>query len=245
MSAPGALSRLPVGPGARRVRPASTDAHVSLVMPAVGIVGVAALGLACLVAASGFRGTTGEIYSPFNHFISELGEGGVSSLAVVFDVGVMLGGLSFAIFILGVARTRGGVLGAIVGLTGLGAGVGGALVGVFPMNELGTHVLAALAFFALSPVSVGLASIAILRRPEPRLPRVAGIVGIASAIVFVAFLLVAFSPLGTDATLARPSDRPALWHLPILEWAALASLVAWVLVAGLAWLRDGSEDERR
>jgi hypothetical membrane protein len=210
-------------------------------VPSVGIVGVVALALACLVTAFAYRGAAGEPYSPLSHFISELGEGGVSSLATIFDVGVILGGLGFAVFILGVARAKGGLLGAVIGLTGLGAGLGGALVGVFPMNERGTHVLVALTFFALSAVSVGLASVAILRRPEPRLPRIAGSVGVATALVFVAFLVDAFSPLGMDTALARPSDRPAVWHLPILEWAALIALVAWVLVAGLAWLRDGSE----
>src|SRR3989304_4746513 len=49
--------------------------------------------LGSLTAAAAYRGRQGETYSLLNHFISELGEAGVSRLAWVFNLGLILCGL--------------------------------------------------------------------------------------------------------------------------------------------------------
>ena len=62
-----------------------------------GISGIAAAGViivAIVVSAVAYRGVYDELYSPFNHTISELGEVGVSRLQMVFNVGVVAGALS-------------------------------------------------------------------------------------------------------------------------------------------------------
>jgi hypothetical membrane protein len=66
--------------------------------PLVGMLGSAIFLLASVVAAFTYRGTLGESYSPLNHWVSELGEIGVSGLATIFNVGLILGGLALAVF---------------------------------------------------------------------------------------------------------------------------------------------------
>ena len=55
-------------------------------------------------------GTQHEPFSPLNHWISELGEVGVSRLAAVFNVGLVVGGICYALFMLAFAATRRGLL---------------------------------------------------------------------------------------------------------------------------------------
>ena len=57
--------------------------------------------LGALLSAVAYRGAVGEPYSPFNHFISELGQVGVSRLAAVFNAGLIVGGLLLIPFMLG------------------------------------------------------------------------------------------------------------------------------------------------
>ena len=51
-----------------------------------------------VVTALAYTGSKGQPYSPLNHWVSELGEVGVSELASVFNVGLIIGGLCFAVF---------------------------------------------------------------------------------------------------------------------------------------------------
>ena len=58
-----------------------------------GFLGCALIILGMTASAIAYRGRQGERYSPFNHFISELGERGTARLAAVFNGGVIAGGL--------------------------------------------------------------------------------------------------------------------------------------------------------
>ena len=51
-----------------------------------GIVAFAAIAASCLVAAVAYTGARGEAYSPLSHWISELGEPGVSRFAAVMSI---------------------------------------------------------------------------------------------------------------------------------------------------------------
>ncbi|MFN2215452.1 MAG: DUF998 domain-containing protein, partial [Anaerolineales bacterium] len=56
-----------------------------------------------LLTAVVYSGKIGEHYSLLNHFISELGEVGVSQWAIVFNVSLVIGGLCITAFMLGTA----------------------------------------------------------------------------------------------------------------------------------------------
>jgi hypothetical membrane protein len=205
-----------------------------------GIVGASVIGVSSFAAAAVYRSADGEPYSPLNHFVSELGELGQSALAGVFNLGLIVGGVCFAVFMSGLAASRPGWLRLLAGGVGVVAGFGGALVGVFPMNHLAQHSLAAMTFFNLGWIAVGLASLDFVVTRDPRFPRWLALVGLVTVAAFIGFL----RELGTNTTasgrLASPEVRPEVWALTTLEWLTIACIVGWVLLVGASWLRAGS-----
>jgi hypothetical membrane protein len=205
-----------------------------------GLVGVAAITGSSVVAALAYSGTSGEPFSPLNHWVSELGEVGVSELAWVFNVGLMVGGTCFVVFMLGLAATRTGWLRFGYGLIGAVTGVAGSLVGVFPMNVIGAHQLAAFAFFNLGWIAVGIASVDFVRRPEARFPRWLAVLGVLTVAAFIAFMQsLRTDPSFGEDVLAAPIDRPGIWMVTALEWAVIIGILAWTLAASVTWLRAG------
>jgi hypothetical membrane protein len=203
-----------------------------------GLVGGAILTLGSVVTALRYTGTEGEPYSTFSHWVSELGERGVSTLAPVFNLGLVIGGLLFAVFMVGLAVTGTGRLRYVYGVLGVAAGVAGTGVGIFPMNELDKHALVALTFFNLGWIVVGLASIDFVRHPDPRFPRWLAAIGAATVVAFVGFLVsLQTEGLLAGDGLAAPDERRAFWIVPTLEWALIIGIVAWVFLTAFAWRR--------
>lgn len=198
--------------------------------PVAGLVGSLAITGASVMSALAYTGTEGEAYSPLNHWVSELGELDVSSLAAVFNVGLMIGGACLAIFMLGLAASRSGRLRFLYGPIGAMSGIAGIFVGVAPMNYVGAHTIAAQTFFNLGWIAVGLASIDFLRHPEVRFPRWLSALGGLTVMAFVSFLILYYQP---DTTTGHPPFRLVV----TLEWLVLAGIVAWVFVASWRWLR--------
>ena len=191
-------------------------------------------------AWAGYVGTAGEPYSPLNHWISELGQLGVSARASVFNLALVAGGMEFVMFMVGLAQTSPSRLRWVIGPVGAIAGIGGAFVGIFPMNHPTEHVVAASTFFNLGWIAVGLASITFVRFPDARFPRWLALMGAANVVAFVAFLVsLRVDEYSRDRMAATGpiADRPDVWIAPILEWAVLVGIMAWTLMAGLAWRR--------
>ncbi len=203
---------------------------------AVGTVGVVVFLAASLATAIGYSGQAGEAYSPLNHWVSELGQLGVSAFAPVFNAGVIIGGVCLVVFMIGLAASRPGWSRFVYGAAGAVAGIGGALVGAFPMNNSGPHGLAALTFFDASWIAVGLASLDFVLHPDMRFPPWLAGVGVLTVVAFPA-LLASLTPLLGGTGLTAPSVRPAVWRAPLMEWLVLAGILAWVLTASLTWYR--------
>ena len=197
-----------------------------------GLIGSSVIAIGSVVTALAYTGSKGQSYSPLNHFVSELGQLSVSRLAVVFNTSLIVGGVCFVVFILGLAAAGQGWLRYVYGLVGVIAGIGGALVGVFPMDYLGIHSLAALTFFLLGLVTVLLASIDFVRRPDPRLPRWLSVVGAVTVAAFAIFLAILF---GGDNDLAHPEERVAVWSLTIFEWLLIVGILLWVFLTAWTW----------
>jgi hypothetical membrane protein len=205
-----------------------------------GIVSFWTVVLGAVVAWLGYAGTSGEAYSPLNHWISELGQEGVSARAPVFNVALVVAGIGFLVFMAGMALTSPSRLRWAFGPIGAIAGIGGAFVGLYPMNHPTEHVLAASTFFNLGWIAVALASITFLRFPDERFPRWLVGVGAAAVVAFVAFLASLRIDEYSRARMAATGPiegRPDVWIAPILEWSVLAGIMAWTLLAGLTWRR--------
>jgi len=208
--------------------------------PLLGLVGTLVIAIASFVTAVAYTGSANEPYSPLNHWISELGRVGVSELSLVFNIGLIVGGVCFAIFMVGLRAARGGVFAWIYGTIGAVAGAAGSFVGIFPMNDLERHGLAALMFFNLGWIAVALASIDFVRRPDPRFPRSLAVIGAITAGCFIAFLAIVF-PLATGEGLGAPAVRHTVWLVAVLEWAALIGILAWVFATGWTWWRSAND----
>jgi hypothetical membrane protein len=163
---------------------------------------------------------------------------GVSSLAVIFNSGLIVGGICFATFMLGLGSVRGGVGGATYAGLGAIAGLAGALVGVFPMNQLATHSLVAFTFFNVSWIAIALASVDFLVRPDPRFPTSRAVVGFAAVAAFVGFIWAyAVNTSGGGSGLEPSGVRPTVDVVTVFEWAAIVGVVAWTSAVALGWER--------
>ena len=106
-----------------------------------GLAGASIVGVSALATAFAYRGSKGQPYSPLSHWVSELGEEGVSELAPVFNAGVVVGGACLSVLMLSLAGVRGGPLVRAYGPLGGVAGLAGSLVGFFPMNRILLHAI--------------------------------------------------------------------------------------------------------
>lgn len=200
------------------------------------------IGLSLIVSgivysALNYRGQHGEKYSILNHFISELGEVGVTPAAWAFNIGLTLGGLVTLPYIIGIGIKFGSLLGWLGMIAGLVATSGVIAVGLFPMNNMDPHIKAAMTYFRSSLVMVFLFGLAILFQP-PRhriVPSIANLLSLLAFIIYATFLLMMRprKPSNTqiEANFLDPTDRqkrPRLWLFPIMEWGVFFATLLWL-----------------
>ena len=193
--------------------------------------------IGALIAAVAYRGKEDERYSPLNHFISELGEVGVSRLAWAFNVGLIMTGLCLIPATISLGLMIGSVLSRIALVVGVLSATSLALVGVFPMNHSKAHGLAAMTYFRMGLVMVILFSLAIAFQQDKAPPlspwfALAGLPPILSFGIFL--LLVGKAAKETDEPLAKEdAPRPKVWTLAVVEWSIFLTMILWFVV--IAW----------
>jgi hypothetical membrane protein len=206
---------------------------------AVGLVGLASIAvmvLGALAAAMAYSGHSGEAYSPLNHFVSELGEVPTSRLAWVFNTAIVANAIGLTLCLVLLSRRLSGPFRPAIITAGLIAGSAGALVGVFPMNVHAVHRPIAFAYFLTCWIVVAIFSAWLLvarRQGFPRLLLVPGAIQIAASIAFV----VAYSAYRPADPNAPILDRPDVWGVTWLEWAALLTMLAWFACVSLVLVR--------
>lgn len=194
-----------------------------------GLIGPLVIALGSLITALAYTGVEGQAYHPLNHFVSELGEIGVSNLAPVFNSSLILGGIFNAIFMGYLALGFQGLFRWILAGLGLAAAICGGLVGVFPMNALKAHLFFALSFFNLGQlVALAYSVIFLISKTHPRWLAIPGLVNTAAFIAFNNFPSqfeegVNFQQ-GMEGLL---SNRPDFIPLALMEWVVVLGILIW------------------
>src|SRR4051812_37105011 len=203
----------------------------------LGWIGVAAFAIGSIAAALAYHGTTGEPYSPLNHYVSELGARETGGLNVLFNAGIVIGAMCLLVFLVEVGRLIGTVRGTAISVLGVLAGIAGAGVGVLPIDERAVHVLVASVFFVSLAGSVSLAT---LWMGGPRLPRTrpATLLGVITALASAGyFVIYSVEGPGPGGASDPNAPRPAFALDTTVEWIALIGIMAWVTVVALSMWR--------
>ncbi len=200
-----------------------------------GFAGTGLVILAVFFPSVVYRGKSRERYSLLNHFISELGEVGVSQAAWVFNAGLILGGLVLLPTIVGMGMKLNSLLGWLGSVAGVIAVLGVVAVGIFPMNNLKIHAIAAMTYFRSGLLMVALIGLAIVFQPEgePIVPRAANLLSLMAFIAYAAFLMlpILHKKQQRPSELLDPQEipeRPRIWALPALEWVVFFATIAWM-----------------
>lgn len=208
--------------------------------PILGWAGSLVILVSSFIAALAYRGKQGECFTISTHFVSELGEVGVSRLAWLFNGGLIVGSFIFLWMMPGVGLSLDNIWGYLGSAVGMIAAVGCLFVGVFPMNNIKPHIKAAMTYFRAGLATVLLFSIAILVQPAdarviPLYSLVIGILAFASYFSFLIHLGKATrqkdsSVLDTSSI----SNRPRFWWMPFLEWMVVIFTILWFLIISAA-----------
>jgi hypothetical membrane protein len=210
------------------------------VHPTLGLMGSAVVLVCILVAMSVYRGKNGERYSIWRHFVSELGELGVSKFAWVFNAGMINGGFLFFLMMPGVGLSLNSLWGYLATISGMIAAIGCLFVGVFPMNNIKPHIRAAMTYFRAGLATVILFSIAILvQDPDERIiPLYALFVSGIGIISYASFLFNLGKSLKQREANALDTstiqERPRFWLMPLLEWMVVIFTILWFLIISIA-----------
>jgi uncharacterized membrane protein YciS (DUF1049 family) len=205
-----------------------------------GFLGAAIITLGALITAFPYVGGQGQNYSPFNHFVSELGHTQESELASLFNIALIVGGLLYGVFMIGVGLRFTGIMRYVIAIGGMLAGIAGALVGVFPMDvDLATHGQVALAFFEGSLVLLILFSLYVAFGRQTAYPRWLALVALPMIISNAIFVYIVLNG-GEDALAAPTTGRADFWLTTVAEWGVIIFLLMWVTVIAI-W-RAAHED---
>ncbi len=200
-----------------------------------GLIGAGLIAAGVLISAIAYRGSAGESYSILNHFISELGDVGVSKLAIVFNSFLIAGAFCLTVFLIGLSGLVRGRVMYLFLIAGLITGVSGALVGVFPMNHLKPHLVVAMLFFESAMVTIIMFSIWLIMTRHKIVPGWLSLVGLIPAACLFGFIFLRKPISDNVPTLAIPENfvRPHFWSTAALEWSVLISVLIWITVVAI------------
>lgn len=191
-----------------------------------------------MIAGFAYRGKDGEAYSPLNHFISELGEVGVSRFAWVFNLSLITAGVS----LIGASTSLGLILPGLLAKIGMVCGIicsiALAFVGVFPMNKMEPHRFAAKFYFRTGLSMMILFSLAIAIQPADLsvLPKTYSLAGLPAICSFASFLFLIRKPTEErDDNLISTKDivRQKVWTASVVEWSIFLTSVIWFVVIAI------------
>jgi len=198
-----------------------------------GLIGPIVFGVSMLVAGLGYEGIDGQRYKIMNHFVSELGELGVSDLAWVFNAGLLVEGIATTFFVVVLAFQLRSWLRYPLGILGVITTVNAGLVGIYPMNYLGRHIVVAMNFFNLGMLISFLYSLVFLFDNRHSFPKWLAIPGLVNAGLFTWFLNFPSNESSIEfqeGMVGLVRNRPDFLPMALLEWAIVLGICLWLLV---------------
>jgi len=208
-----------------------------IVFRVTGLIGVFFGLLGVILPGVVYCGRQGEKYSFLNHYISELGERGVSRWAWIFNLCILFCGLAVMLATISLGLALPGFWAKLGLLFGVVTGIGLMMVGIFPMDDIKPHTTAAVTFFRGGLLMVLAFSLAILfqQSAPAKVAPLLGLVGLLPVLAFGYFLGLMWDyrdnetqPLSTENL-----QRPKVFKTAVAEWAVYFSIVSWVLVLSL------------
>ena len=191
-----------------------------------------------LIAGTAYRGKQGERYSPLNHFISELGERGVSKRAWVFNWGLILCGILLIPATVNLGLTLPSLWAKLAIVFAVITALSLSMVGVFSMDRLKPHGIAAVTFFRAGLLMVFFFSLGFAFQPADYqvFPRWLALAGLPAIVAFATFLVLMGKASKTKDEPLEPEkwSRPQVWRMAISEWAIFVTIVFWFLVSAVA-----------
>ncbi len=202
-----------------------------------GLLGSGFILFGSLITGIFYVGRSNESYSLLNHYVSELGEIGVSNLPFIFNIGLILGAIFLCIFLMGIAWLMQSWLGWGFAVLALITGVSGLLVGVYPMNLLPQHLSVALTFFNVGQLTMLFFSVFVLFNKSPWFTKKLAIPGFITVGFFIVFLNMPSSFQGDNdfelAMYEQLNNRPDVIPLAIFEWLIILGLLSWVILTSV------------
>ena len=204
------------------------------IFPLFGILGTLIIVLGIATSALRYQGKQGEHFSLLNHFISELGEVGVSRSAGLFNLGMILGGLILVPYMIGLGFRFASLTGWLGSAAGVVATLAVAAVGIFPVNNLPAHVRAAMTYFRSGLIMVFFFALAILFQPAGfhPIPQTANMLSVLAFLPYAAFLFLSGRRYAQNQVEAldpqMESERPRILLMTILEWAVFFTTILWL-----------------
>ncbi len=207
--------------------------------PILGLAGIIITTLGCIIPAVAFRGRQSQRYSPLNHFISELGEKGVSRLASVFNSSLVIGGIMNALFMIQFNRfinTRAAYISIAFGVF---SSLAVSAVGLFPMNSMFSHMIAASSFFYGGMMTMIMFAVTGLTDPLNRIPAALIILAFIVTVIFLIFIIVLNVSVKKSGILDTTviTSRPSVWIHPILEWSVMLGIDIWIVAVSVYFIR--------
>ena len=200
-----------------------------------GFLGSAIIMFGSLTTAMLYHGKRGGSYSILNHYISKLGEVGVSRLASVFNTSLFVGGVVLLIFVLGLGLYMHTKLGYVASAFGVFSCISCSLVGIFPMNNLSIHDVVAYSFFYNGLVAISLFTLVILLDKQNKISKWLLVPGIITVVSFASYIVMPYIIKSTHAhTLHRHQMAQSHIRLnPLLEWSVFFTVIAWFVLMSI------------
>ena len=200
-----------------------------------GFMGSAIIIFGSLITALLYHGKKGGSYSILNHYISKLGEMGVSRLAPVFNMSLIVGGLVLLIFVLGLGLYIDTNLGYVASAFGFFSCISCSLVGVFPMNDLSIHNMVAFSFFYSGLVAIALFNLVIIFDTQKKISKWLLIPGILVLGSFASFLIIPYITGSAHVHTFHPHRlvRPRIRLNRLLEWSVFLIVIAWFVLMSI------------